>query len=120
MDGFREVGAIDVGHEAERHGPLAVMLEGLIGHHWPEVGTPDTDVDDVANTLAGVALPCTAADLIGEVSHLVEHGVDLGHDVFAVDDDGGPSRRAQGHMQDGAALRTVDLLTPEHSVDPRS
>ena len=27
------------------------------------------------------------ADAVGEVGHPVEHGVDLGHDVLAVDDD---------------------------------
>ena len=26
---------------------------------------------------------------------------------------------AQGHVQDGSAFRDVDLLTPEHGVDPR-
>ena len=61
-----------------------------------------------------------APDPVGEVRHLVEHGVDLRHDVFAVDDDGCSFRRAQGHVQDGAVLRDVDLFAPEHGVDPRS
>ena len=38
--------------------------------------------------LAGVALPLPAADPVGEVGHLVEHGMDLGHHVLAVHDDG--------------------------------
>ena len=37
--------------------------------------------------LAGVPLPGPAPDLVGEFGHLVEHGVDLGHDVLAVDQD---------------------------------
>ena len=116
-DGLREVGAVDVGDEAERHGALAVMLQRLVGHHRPEVGAADADVDDVANALAGVALPRAAADAVGEVGHLVEHGVDLRHHVLAVDDDGCSSRRAQGHVQDGPVFRDVDLLAPEHGVD---
>ena len=119
-DGFREVGAIDVRHEAERHGAVAVMLERLVGHHRPEVGAADADVDDVANALAGVALPGAAAHAVAEVRHLVEHGVHLGHHVLAVDDDGGAARRAQGHVQDRAIFRDVDLLTPEHGVDARA
>ena len=57
---------------------------------------------------------------LAEVGHLVEHGVDLGHDVLAVHDDGRASRRAQGHVQDGPVLRDVDLLAAEHGVDPRA
>ena len=117
---FDEVGAVDVGDEPERHVPLAVMLERLVGHHRPEVGAADADVDDVANALAGVALPGAAADPVGEVRHLVEHGVDLRHHVLAIDDDRCPFRRAQGHVQDGAVLGDVDLFAAEHGVDPRS
>ena len=43
-----------------------------------------------------------------------------GHHVLAVDDDRCAFRRAQGHVQDGAVLRDVDLLAAEHGVDPRS
>ena len=68
---------------------------------------------------AGVAFPGAAADPVGEIRHLVEDGVDLGHHVFAIDDDRWPLSGAQGHMQDGAVLRDVDLFAPEHGVDPR-
>ena len=30
-----------------------------------------------------------------------------------------PLSGAQGHVQNGTAFRDVDLLTPEHGVDPR-
>ena len=55
--------------------------------------------------------------LAGEVGHAIEHGVDLGHDVFAVDQDRLTSRSAQGHVQDGAVLGDVDLLAAKHGVD---
>ena len=113
-----EVGAVDVGDEAERYGAVAVELERFVGHHRPEVGAADADVDDVADPLAGVALPLTAADPIGEVGHLVEHGVDLRHHVLAVDDDGYPFRRTQCHVQDGAIFGDVDFLAAKHRVDP--
>ncbi len=117
---LREIGAIDVGDEAEGHGAVAVVLERLVGHHRPEVRAADADVDDVADALAGVALPRAAAHAVGEARHLVEHGVDLGHDVLAVHDDRRPSRRAQSDVQDGALLRDVDLLAAEHGVDARA
>ncbi len=93
------------------------MLERLVGHDRAEVGAADADVDDVANALAGVALPRAAAHAVREVGHLVEHGVDLRHDVLAVHDDRRAARGAQGHVQDGAVLRDVDLLAAEHGVD---
>ena len=117
---FDEIGAVDVGDEAERHGAVAVVLERLVGHHRPEVGAADADIDDVADALAGVALPLAAADAVGEVGHLVEHGMNLRHDVLAVDDDGCAFRRAQRHVQDGPIFGDVDLLAAKHRVDPRA
>ena len=96
---------------------LAVVPQRLVGHDRPEVGAADADVDDVADALAGVALPCAAAHAVGEVGHPVEHGVDLGHDVLAVDDDRRAARCAQRHVQHGAVLGDVDLLAREHGVD---
>ena len=69
--------------------------------------------------LAGVTFPRAAADAVGEPGHLVEHGVDFGHHVLAVDEDRCALGRPQGHVQDGPVLRDVDLLAAEHGVDPR-
>ena len=120
LDRLREVGAIDIGNETERHGALAVVLERLVGHHRPQIGAPDADIDDVPNTLAGVAQPSAAPDAAGKVSHLVQHGVDLGHHVLAVHDDDCSLRGTQGYVQDGSFLRKVDLFSPEHGVNPSS
>ena len=54
---------------------------------------------------------------IGERGHLVEHGMNLGHDVLAVMDDRSAARRAQGDVQHRALLGGVDLLAAEHGVD---
>ena len=56
-----EIGAVDVGDEAERQVALAVVAQRLVGHHRAEVGAADADVDDVADALAGVAGPVAAA-----------------------------------------------------------
>ena len=93
------------------------MLQRLVGHDGAEIGAADADVDDVADPLAGVALPVAAAHAVGEGGHLVEHGMDLRHDVLAVDEDRGVARRAQRHVQHGALLGDVDLLAAEHGVD---
>jgi hypothetical protein len=65
-----------------------------------------------------VALPLAAADAVRKVGHLVEHGVNLRHDVLAVDDDGCAFWRTQRHVQDGAVFRDVDFLASKHRVDP--
>src|SRR5215470_4809685 len=72
----------------------------------------------IASLLLGTALTLlAAADAVGELGHLVEHGMNLRHDVLAVDDDGRASRRPQRHVQDRAIFRDVDFLAPEHRVD---
>ncbi len=117
-DRLHQVAAVDVGNEAETQVAVAVIAEGLVRHHRPEVGAADADVDHVADGPARVAKPLAAAHAAGEVGHPVEHGVDLGHDVLTVDDDRGALRRAQGHVQHGAPLRDIDLIAAEHRVDP--
>ena len=94
------------------------MFERLVGHHRTKVGTADADVDDVLDAFAGVALPLAAPDAVGEIGHLVEHGMDLGHDVFSSHDNGRALRRAQGHVQHGAVFREIDFLATEHRRNP--
>ncbi len=115
--GLGEVGAIDVGNEAEGQVALAVVSQGFVRHHRPQVRSADADVDDIADRLAGVALPLPAAHPVGEIGHLIENGMDLGHHVLAIHDDGLPLGGAQGHVQDGPLFGDVDLLAPEHGID---
>ena len=70
VGGLPEVGAVDVGHEPERHVAPAEVAERVVGHVRAEVGAADADVDDVADALAGVAGPLPAAHPLGEVGHL--------------------------------------------------
>ena len=63
---------------------LAIMTQCLVRHHRPQVRPADADINHVANRLAGVALPLSTAHPVGKVGHLVEHGVHLRNDVFAI------------------------------------
>src|SRR4029077_4796992 len=68
--------------------------------------------------LVSVTFPRAASHAVGEVGHFVENAVDLRDNVLAIDNDRCPSRSAQSYMQDSAVFRDVDLVAPEHSVDP--
>jgi len=113
-DGFGEVGAVNVGDEAEGEVALRVVLEGFVCHHRAEIGAADADVDDVADGLTGVAFPVARTDAFGEGGHLVEDFVDLGNDIFSIDKDGFGLRRAESDVEDGAVFGDVDLLAGEH------
>ena len=99
---------------------VAVVLQRLVGHHRPEVGAADADVDDVADALAGVALPLAAAHALGERRHLVEHGVDLGHDVLAVDHDRSRPRGARSATCSTARFSVTLILSPRNMASMRS
>jgi hypothetical protein len=66
--------------------------------------------------LAGVALPLTAANTVGESCHLVEHRVNVRDDILSVDFDSGAPRGAQSDVQHRTPLRNVDLLAAEHGI----
>ena len=92
--GFGEIRAIDVGDEAERHVALAVVPQRLVRHDRAEIGAADPDVDDVADALSAVSapLPC-CAPVWQKCGHSVQHAVDLGDHILAVED---KSARPQG------------------------
>src|ERR1700736_3041712 len=117
MDGFSEVGPVDVGDEPEVQGAFAVVFKRLVSHHWPEVGTSDTDVDHVANAFAGMALPGAASNPVRKFSHLVEHRMHLRDDVLTIDNNRGPLRCPERYVQDSTIFRDIDLLASKHGVD---
>ena len=96
----------------------AVVAQRLVGHHRAQVGAADADVDHGADAPAGVPRPLAGADRVGKARHPVEHRVDRGHDVLAVDEDRRVRGRAQRDVQHGAVLGDVDVLAGEHRVDP--
>jgi len=94
------------------------VAQRLVGHHRPEVGAADADVDHVADRLVGVAAPLAAAHPVGEGAHSFEHLVDLLDHVLPVDDQRAVARHPQRHVQDGAVLGGVDVLAAEHRLAP--
>jgi hypothetical protein len=112
-----KVRAVDIGDEAEGHGPLAVVLERFVGHDRPKVRSADADIDHIANALARMALPGAAAHPMSKICHPVQNSMDFGHDILAVLHDGRAPRRAQGDMKRRTVLRDVDLVAPEHGVN---
>src|SRR5260221_3851541 len=119
MHGFGEISAINVRNEPERHAALGVMFERLVGHHRSEVRTANANVDDVADALACVSFPLPAPYAIRELSHLVEHLVNLAHHVLAVYDNGNVFGRAQGYVQDRPLLSGVDFLPSTQAINSR-
>jgi hypothetical protein len=63
--------------------------------------------------------------MIRKCGHLVEHGVNLGHNIHAIDATTAPTidkdslafGSAQSDMQNGALFGDVDLVAREHGVD---
>src|SRR5208282_5698104 len=114
---FNEIGPVDVRYEPERHRAFAVVLQRLVSHDRAEIGAADADIDDVSDALARMALPRAAAHAVGERAHPIENGMDLRHNVLAIDDDRGVARRPERDMQHSAPLRDIDLVAAEHRVD---
>ncbi|CAE6798673.1 hypothetical protein R70006_05195 [Paraburkholderia domus] len=86
------------------------MMQCVHDHLRPEVRAADADVHDIANPLAGVAGPRTAADLVGERGHLRAFGLNLRMKrCFRI---GG----AQRGVQCGATFGRVHDLAREHRV----
>ena len=76
---------VDIGNEPELNRPVAVVLQRLVRHHRAEIGAADTDVHHIPHPLTGVPAPFAVPHLSGEMRHLVEHGVNLRHDILAAD-----------------------------------
>ena len=75
---------------------------------------------DVADALAGVALPVAAAHAVGEGRHLVEHRVHVGHDVAAVDDDRLRRCGARSATCSTARFSVTLILSPRNIASIRS
>ena len=93
------------------------MSKRFVRHDRPEIGAADADIDDITDAFAGVTFPLAAADALAEGRHLVQHGMDSRNYVLAVGLDHFTLRSSQGHVQDRALLRDVDLLSAKHGVD---
>ncbi len=95
------------------------MAKRLVGHDRPEIGSADTDVDDVADAFAGCPKPAAFADGSCEGGHAVENLMHQGDNVVAINNDLGRLWVTEGGVQNRALLGDVDLFTTEHLVDVR-
>src|SRR3954469_18486310 len=118
MGRLGEVGTIPVRDEPEVELPSAVVTQRFISHDRAQVGSTDTDVDDVADRLSRMARSDPTPYLLGETGHPVEDGMHRGNDVLTPDVDICVSGCAQGHVQCSSLFRGVYLLAAEHRVDP--
>ncbi|MGZ2406604.1 hypothetical protein ACVIKO_003864 [Rhizobium ruizarguesonis] len=107
------MGAVDIGNEM---GARTVMEGGKrqSRHDGAEIRAADADIDDIGDRLAGRALQRPGADAVGKLAHGGKHGIDVGHDVLAVDQDRRVGAVAQCGVQNGAILGEVDRLAGEH------
>ena len=94
------------------------MLKRLVGHYRPEVGPADTDIDDVANALTGMALPLPAPDPSGKVSHFVEHSMDRDTTFSPSTTIDAPLRRTQSNVQD-RPISVVLIFSPRNMASIR-
>ena len=111
------VGRIDVGDELRGDAGGGVGTQGLGCHGRTQVGSADTDVDDLLDGPPGVTEPRTGAQRRGEVTHTPQDLVDIGGDILTVDLEVFLDREAKRGVEDGAVLGVVDVLAAEHGLD---
>ena len=114
---LHELVAVDIGDETQGQAAITIIFQRLVGHARAEVRPTDPDIHNIANAFPSVPLPRAAAHLVGEVGHLVQHRVNLGHHVLAINNNALVLWGAQGHVQHRPLLCHVDLLAPEHGLD---
>jgi hypothetical protein len=102
-------------------GARTVRLGGQRGgdHARSEIRAADPDVHHVRDALTRRAGPPPVAKRIGKARHPIQHGMDGGDHVFAVDPHHRLARRPQRHVQGRAILGDIDPLTREQSLQCR-
>ena len=115
----RHIGGVDVGDEARLNIAGEVGAQCLVGHGRAEVRAANTDIDDGLNLLTGVAGPGAVVQGGDEAFHAVEHFLDIGVHVLAIDGERGARRSTQCGMEDGAVLGGVEVLARKHLVAGR-
>ena len=69
------------------------------------------------NPPACVTFPHAGSHLLSKASHLIEHGVNIGHDVMPINEDLLIWTCTQRNMQDGPAFGYVDFVATKHGLD---
>src|SRR6266568_1180539 len=117
MYSLGEIGTINIRDKAESHITIAVISQGIVSHMWTEIRAANTDINDIADTLARIAFPRAATYPIGESSHLVQYSMDIRYYILAIDENSLIFRRTQGNVENSTLLCHIDLLAFKHSID---
>lgn len=84
-----------------------------------QIRTTNANVDNSSELLASETLPLATANLLRELLHVVQNGVDTvraAHDVLAIDLHFHATNIAQSSVVDSTVLSEVDLVATEHSI----
>ena len=111
------MGAVDIGDVVRLQAFFPPRLESFGDHDRSEIRAADSDVDHVGKNFAGEAFLLSAANRFGEGAHLLENGVDFGHDILTVHFNGSVGTISQGHMKNGSVFGNVDFVALEHLLD---
>ena len=74
-------------------------------------------IDDAGQLFAGGAFKFAVTDRVGKFFHFCQHGVDLGHHVFAVDIYRRVLTIAQSRMQNRPVFGNIDFFAGKHRFD---
>ncbi len=107
--------AVDIGNEVQAR-PVVIGCQRQRRHDGAEIRAADADIDDVRDLLARRAFQGAGAHAVGKRTHGIKHGIDVGHDILALDEDGRVGEVAQRRVQHGALFRDVDDLARKHRV----
>jgi hypothetical protein len=83
----------------------------------PRSDLTDPDIDDVADALTGVTLPCPCSHPSGEIGDAVQDIVDQRYDILPIHEDGCTCGCAQRGVKDRTVLGDIGFAAGEHSVD---
>lgn len=94
-----------------------VLFQSFCRHKRPEVGTADTDIDDICQLLAGMSFKIAVTNIFRELAHLGKNGINLRHNILAVNHNRLVVAVAQSRMQNGASFGNIDFVATEHGPD---
>ncbi|GER91386.1 hypothetical protein KDW_55480 [Dictyobacter vulcani] len=98
MDCFGKVRAIDIRDKAAGEIAIAIVAQSIISHMRAEIGSTNTNVDNIADTLAGKTLPRATANPTCKVRHFLQHSMYLRNDILTIHDDLLVLWGTQGHV----------------------
>lgn len=115
VQNLSDVGSIDVGDKVASQVPLGVRLQGFSHHDRAQVGSTDTNVDNVSNLFASVTSVLSRSNGFRKLLHVVQDFLDLISTlllnlVLVIEN------VSEGNVQHSSVLRGVDVLSRKHGI----